>query len=156
MKKTLLVGMLGSSSFLFAQTICLGTVQQCKEAQRQLCASEPAPANLELSEDKSVQGTVSDESGARLKDVEVQLQVPKTGTVLQSLSTRDGTFDMGIVKAGSYRLIFVKQGKQGIERLPLTDQPKSLVCDGGTAVCELAVVLTIHGTDNPIDFCPPK
>jgi len=82
--------------------------------------------------------------------------MPKTGTVLQSVGAKNGTFNLGEVKAGSYRLIVVNYEKQSIERLPLVDQPKSLICADSAPVCRLSVVLTFHGTDDTIDFCPPK
>ena len=166
MKNLLLVAILGSSSFLFAQLVCVGTTEQCKKAHRELCASEPAPANLELSEDKFVTGTVLDVSGATFNDVDatgvnlidvgVELRAPNTSVVLQSTAARNGTFDFGKVKAGSYRMVVVKRSPRGPERLKLWDQAKSLACKGSTTKCEITVVLTIHGTDNPIDFCPPK
>jgi hypothetical protein len=156
MKRMLLIALLGSSSFLFAQTVCVGTTQQCIEAQRKLCASEPAPVNLELSEDRLVSGTVADETGANFSDVEVQLRMPRTGAVLQSAAAKNGEFDFGKVKAGSYRLVVVKPTPSGPERLKEFDQAKLLACNGSTTKCELKVVLTVHGSDNPIDFCPPK
>ncbi len=155
MKKMLLVAMLGSSSFLFSQTVCIGTSQQCIESQKQKCASELAPANFELPEDRVVKGTVADTTGASFQGVEVQLRVPKTDAVLQSVAAKNGTFDLGMVKTGSYRLIVVKQGKQGFERLRGWDQSKSLVCTDNST-CRISVVLTVHGTDDTIDFCPPK
>lgn len=159
MRKLLLIGMLGLSSFLFGQTVCIGTQQQCIEAQKRLCASEPAPANLELPQDKVVSGTVLDESGAKFGDIYpvlLQLRVPKTEAILSSVEVKDGAFDLGAVKAGSYRLIVVKQGKQSIERPPGFDQPGSMACSGATTTCNLAVILKVHATDNPIDFCQPK
>ena len=156
MKVLLLIGMLGLSSFLFRQTVCIGTEQQCIEAQKHLCASEPAPTNFELSQDKVVSGTVSDESGGKFEDIyQLQLRVPKTGAILKSVELKNGVFDLGAVKAGAYRLIVVKQGKQLIERPPLFDQPGSMTCSEA-AGCNLAIVLKAHATDNPIDFCPPK
>jgi hypothetical protein len=41
----LLVAILGSSSFLFAQAVCTGTAQQSIETLRKLRVPEPAPAN---------------------------------------------------------------------------------------------------------------
>ena len=166
MKKMLLVGMLGLSSVLFAQVVCTGTTQQCIEAERKLCASEPAPANFDLPEDQSVAGTVLDptgarfndvdENGANFNDVEVELRWPKSGAVLQSTPSKNGTFDFGKVKAGSYRLVVVKRSPSGPERLKGWDQAKSLDCKDVTTNCEITVVLTVHGSDDPIDFCPPK
>jgi hypothetical protein len=54
-----------------------------------------------------------DQTGAKLDDgFAVQLRTPKTGVVLQSDDLKDGVFGLGQGKAGSYRLIVMKQGKQ--------------------------------------------
>ena len=157
MKKMLVVAMLGSSSFLFSQTVCIATSQQqCIELQKQKCASESAHANFELPEDRVVKGTVADITGASFLGVEVELRMPKTGVVLQSVTAKDGTFNLGTVKTGSYRLIFANKGKRGIERLRGWNQPKSLVCADSSSICRLQVILTFHGSDDTIDFCPPK
>lgn len=155
MRRLLLISMLGSSSFLFTQTVCIGTVAKCRE-QLQLCASEPAPANLELSEDKIVTGTVLDPSGATFNEVEIELRTPKTSVVLQSTEAKNGKFDVGKVKAGSYRLIVVSRSSSGLQRLKGWNQATRFACKGGTTNCELTFMLTLHGTDNPIDYCPPK
>jgi hypothetical protein len=118
-KKLLLIAMLGLSSLLFAQTVCLGTLQQCIEAQKRLCDSEPAHANFELTKNELVLGTVLDQTGARFDDgFAVELRRPKTGVVLQSADLKDGVFGLGPVKAGSYRLIVMKQGSK-LPRGPL-------------------------------------
>ncbi len=156
MRKMLFVAMLGSGGFLFSQTVCIRTSQQCIEAQKKECASAPTPQNFELSGNKIVEGMVSDKTGASIQGVDVQLRVPETGRVLRSVGAKDGTFYLVKVRAGSYRLIVVKQEKQRVERLALADQPKLLVCSDSTSVCQLSVAITFRGTDDTIDFCPPK
>jgi hypothetical protein len=152
----LLIVMLETSSFLFSQTVCVGTDQHCAEAQKEKCASEPVPENFLLTKSNAVQGNVSDRTGANVQDVEVQLRSPRTGKVLQSVAVVDGVFDLGEVKSGSYRLIFVKRGNHTTERLRMWDQPHSLVCADSASTCSLSVVLTLHGTDDTMDFCPPR
>ena len=157
MKKLLLIAILGSSGLLFSQTICTGTVEECREMQKQLCADEKAQANLELSDSTSVEGTVVDQTGAKFETgVAVQLRSPKTGAVLQSASVANGEFHFGQILAGSYRLIVVKTTPSGAERLKMFDQPRSLVCQANGPVCILSVMPRVHGTDNPIDTCPPR
>ena len=73
---------------------------------------------------------MSDKTGASIQGVDVQLRVPETGRVLRSVGAKDGTFYLVKVRAGSCRLIVVKQEKQRVERLALADQPKLLVCFG--------------------------
>lgn len=157
MKRLLLIAIWGSSSFLFGQTVCAGTTQQCIEAQHKLCASEPAPVNFELSKDRIVTGVIRDQTGAKFDGpIEVQLRVPEKGRILRSVVAKQAKFSLGQVKAGSYRLIVVKPGKLGAERLVMFDQPKSLMCADDSGICRLSIVPTIHGSDNPIDYCPPK
>ncbi|MGA7350002.1 MAG: carboxypeptidase-like regulatory domain-containing protein [Acidobacteriaceae bacterium] len=157
MNRLLLISVLGSSGLLFSQTICPGTAEQCREAQTRLCADERAPANLELSDSRSVEGTVAEQSGAKFETgVAVQLRSPKSGAILQSASVENGEFRFGQVPTGSYRLIVVKTTPSGPERLKMFDQPKSLVCQATGPICKLLMMPTIHGTDNPIDYCPPK
>jgi hypothetical protein len=108
-KKLLLIAMLGLSSLL-APTACLGTLEQCIEAQMHLCDSGPVPANFELTKNELVWGTVLDQTGAKFDDrFAVELRTPKTGVVLQSADLKDGVFGLRQVKAGSYRLIVMKQ-----------------------------------------------
>lgn len=157
MKRLLLIVILGSSSFLFGQTVCTGTTQECIEAQQKLCASEPAPVNFELSKDRIVTGVIKDQTGAKFDGpIGVQLRVPERGTILRSVVARQAKFSLGQVKAGSYRLIVVKLGKRGVERLVMFDQPKSLICANDSGICSLSIVPSVHGSDNPIDYCPPK
>ena len=118
MKTGLLIVMLGSSSLLFFQTVCTGTKQQCADAQKPLCAKDIAPANFDLPADARVTGSVQDQTGAKFDSgIAVQLRDPKTETVLRSAKVEDGEFTLGAVQSGSYRLIVVRQGKRGAERL---------------------------------------
>jgi hypothetical protein len=157
MKKLLLIALLGSSGLLFSQTLCIGSVEQCREMQKQLCAEEKAPANLELSDSKLVEGTVIDQTGAKFETgVAVQLRSTKSGEIVRNAQVSNGVFSLGQIESGSYRLIFVKTLGAAIKRLVGFDQPKSLVCEVVGSICKLSVMPTVHGSDNPIDYCPPK
>ncbi len=157
MKKLLLIAILGLSGLLFSQTICTGTIEQCREAQKRLCADEKAPANLDLADAKTVIGTVLDQTGAKFeRGVAVQLRSPKSGAVLRTATVGDGDFSLGELQPGLYRLIVVKIGASSPERLKMFDQPQRLICQDAGSRCSLTVMPIVHGSDNPIDFCPPK
>jgi hypothetical protein len=142
MNKLLLIALWGSGSLLFSQNAGISP-----EAFRRLCADEKAPANLQLSDAKVVEGTVIDQTGAKCE----------TGVaVLQSASVENGDFRLGQLIAGSYRLIVVNTTSSGPERLKMFDQPRSLVCETTGPICKLSVMPTVHGTDDLIDFCPPR
>jgi hypothetical protein len=152
MKTLLLIAFLGSSGLLFSQNVGISP-----EASRRLCADEKAPANLRLPDAKLVGGTVIDQTGAKFEaGVAVQLRSPKTGAVLQSASVENGDFHLGQAQPGSYRLIVVKTEGSEIKRLVGFDQPQSLVCEATGPTCKLSVMPTVHGSDNLIDYCPPK
>jgi hypothetical protein len=157
MTKLPLIALLGSSGLLFSQTIWTGTVEQCRDAQRRLCANEKAPANLELSTNRLVSGTVIDQSGAKFDhDVSVQLRSPQSGDVLRTATVMAGEINLGEARAGKYRLIVVSEKALGPERLAGFDQAQSLTCKEADGQCSLTVMPIVHGTDNPIEHCPPK
>jgi hypothetical protein len=147
-----------SCSPLFAQADCLGTPEQCAAAaQSRLCAEERADANLEIGRRTMLQGFVLDQTGAVLgKGFGVQLREVPTGKVLQfSALAEDGRFRFDPLPAGNYRMIIVRSEHGSVARLKMFDQPQALRC-GGSGECVLELNLTLHGTDNPIDQCPPK
>jgi len=156
MKELLLIALFGLSGILFSQTICTGTPEQCREAQTRLCAEEQAPANLQIKTSKTIAGTVIDQTGAAFEKVAVQLRSPGTGDVLRTSPAVDGKFSLGKVQAGSYRLIVVQMQPSGPQRLKMFDQSESLSCTDIGTECRLTVMPKVHGTDNPIDDCPPK
>lgn len=157
MNQLLLIALLGSSGLLFSQAICTGTAEECREAQKHLCTNEPAPANLELTAEKLISGTVFDASGAPLSgEYQAELRTIRTRLTLQTAKMVDGAFSFERVQPGSYRLIVVWMRPKGRSRPPLMDQPSSLACDGSDLGCRLSIRLKIHGADNPMDFCPPK
>jgi hypothetical protein len=40
-------------------------------------------------------------------------------------------------------------------RLPLADQPTQMACKEEKE-CHIVATIRFHGTDNPIDLCPPR
>jgi hypothetical protein len=153
----LVFGLLCSSGMAFAQYVCAGTVQQCVEAQKKLCAGERVSANLKLGKAAQVRGVVSDKSGeAFASPFQLQLRDVKTGAILQNaVLNKDGRFSLNRLNQGEYRLILVKVNGNTASRPDLFDQPVGLQCDDRD-ICDLQIVLDLHATDNPIDFCPPK
>ncbi len=128
------------------------------ETEMQYCANEKVLPNLSIAKPVKLSGILLDPTGAPItyKDTLVQIRSPQTGTVLFSaLLDGKGQFDLGTVSAGEFRFIAVMIKDRRFNRLPLTDQPTALSCNNETA-CNLKIVIHFHGTDNPIDSCPPR
>jgi hypothetical protein len=147
-----------------AQTVCLGTPAECREAQKRLCKEEPAPANLFVAHTVRLTGMFLDPTGAPIDfdsikpdhQTVVQIKSVSTGAILLAVPLRsNGEFEFESVPEGSYRLILVWIKDGNFERLPLADQPKETRCSD-LKECRISSTITFHGTDNPIDLCPPK
>jgi hypothetical protein len=122
------------------------------------CKREPTPANFRVVKATHFSGVLLDESGApiTLDHPVAQLRDAVIGKALFTSSLDDrGRFDFAAVPAGDFRFIVFSVVGDKPKRLPLLDQPKPLHCDGESE-CKVRVVLEMHGTDNPMDFCPPK
>jgi len=148
------------SSFAMGQTVCVGPDGKpcAADPQMRWCKAEPTPANLRIVKTTHFSGVLFAKSGAPItfEHPMAQLREPGTGKVLfASPVDGHGAFDFAAVPAGNFRFIGFSVINDKPTRLPLTDQPKPLHCDGESE-CKVKVVLDIHGTDNPIDFCPPK
>ena len=157
MRHALILGLLCCSGIGFTQTVCLGNTAECREAQRQLCGNEKAEANIATNGAKSLRGDVRDPSGATFPSgYVVQLRDAATGQVLKS-SVLDsaGRFSFTDIPTARLRLIVVRVAGRKIVRPPLFDQPSGLACESSQG-CELKVVLKVHGTDDPLDYCPPR
>jgi hypothetical protein len=150
-------GLLFLAAIASAQTVCIGTTEECRQSQTEFCAHEPAPPNLTVPRAAKVVGIVRDQSGAPFADgMAIQLRTSSTGRVIRSTVPRaNGSFALGSVPAGTYRLIIVSLRKGRVERLAGFDQPSTLQCMGNNS-CEITVVPRGHATDNPIDLCGPK
>ena len=104
----------------------------------------------------AIQGTVRDTTGAFLKGYLVQIRDTASGITLQSAAINaNGLFEIAHIKQGKYRFVIVTLWDGKVVRPPLFDQPVAQRCDR-SAICLLDTVLRVHGTDNPLDFCPPK
>jgi hypothetical protein len=110
--------------------------------------AEQVRPNLELREDTTVRGRVIDETGEPLRNSPIELRsfVSESRQVtVKKLSTDgDGTFDLGVVKQGKYRLLLSPH--RGFK------QPAKLEC--WQKNCTLNSVLIPNPTDLPGAGCP--
>ena len=172
MKLALIVGvsvMLAFPSALPGQTLCVAngracTAEETRQLHEQECLAEKAPANLFVVHPVRLTGTFIDPSSAPIAfdalrldhRTIVQIKSSASGEILFAVPLRqNGEFEFELVPEGAYRLILVwmKDGK--FTRLPLADQPKEIHCSDSKE-CRISSVLSFHGSDNPIEFCPPK
>ena len=113
------------------------------------CASaEPLRPNLVLAENATVQGRVSDQTNAPLKNSPIELRrfisESKQERVKKLSTDADGKFDLGGVKRGEYRLLL--SPNRGFK------QPEKLECSPPT--CTLDTVLIVSPTDQLASSCP--
>lgn len=162
-----IVTLLAVAAPSWSQAFCIGkNGKDCTDAEfnERFCKPEKAPANLFLAQPAQISGTFLDPTGTPLNFDAIkpeyhtiaQIKSLDTGVVLFAVPVNaKGQFEFESVPAGNYRLIVVwmKDGK--LRRLPLTDQPAEIRCSGSTE-CNFRSVLATHGTDNLVDFCPPK
>jgi hypothetical protein len=140
---------------------CNGSAAECAERHNELCKRlENSAANLVVPNRTHVWGLLIDPTGAPFEHpnagLTVQLRDPKTAEVIASSPVSQmGTFGLGTVGQGAYRLIAVLLADGKATRFKGWTQPKGLAC-GDSDECTLAMSLGVGGTDNPIDFCPPK
>jgi hypothetical protein len=140
---------------------CKGSASECAQKFNQRCdTAEPAVANLIVPHGTKIWGVLIDPTGAVFAHPEpgltVELRDPRTSKALASSKVSDmGTFDVGKVASGAYRLIVTLHVNGNTKRFPGWSQPEELACGDGNE-CTLAMLLRPTGTDNPIDFCPPK
>ena len=161
------VAFLAIPSILYSQWICIGKDgKPCtdKDVDAMVCQPEKAPANLTVAHDVRLQGTLLDSIGAAVdfdkvipdSHTIVQLRNPKTRETLFAVPlSANGVFEFEVVPAGTYRLIVVWMKNGKLLRLPLADQPSEMSCTADKE-CRVTAVIGFHGTDNPIDSCPPK
>jgi hypothetical protein len=110
--------------------------------------AEQVSSNLELREDTTIHGRVTDEQGQpfRKSPIELRSFVSQAEQItLKRLSTDDdGNFDLGIVKRGNYRLLL--SAHRGFQ------QPAKLECRQKN--CALDTMLIVNPTDLPAAGCP--
>jgi hypothetical protein len=152
---------------LRSQWVCIrkdGKACTAHDVDEMVCKPEPAPANLSVAHQVRLTGTLLDPTGSPIDfdavvpdhHTIVQIRDVNSGQVLFAVPLRaNGGFEFEFVPAGEYRLIAVWMKDGRLRRLPLADQPKEIRCSD-TKECRISAVITFHGTDNPIDSCPPK
>jgi hypothetical protein len=106
--------------------------------------------NLELPEDTTVRGHIADQTGEpfRYSPIELRQFVSESEQItVNKVSTNgDGTFDLGVVKRGDYRLLLSPH--RGFK------QPAKLEC--WQKDCTLDTVLIVNPTDEPGAGCPVR
>lgn len=167
---TLFVALIGGfivPHALRSQAICVGkNGKPCTDAEfkENVCNREKAPTNLFVGHRVRLSGTFSDPTGApiafdKLKpdyQTIVQIKSSVSGQILFAVPlSANGAFEFESVPAENYRLILVWMKDGVFHRLPLADQPKEIRCSDADE-CKSSSVITFHGTDNLVDFCPPK
>jgi hypothetical protein len=136
------------------------TLREAEEMHEHICKSEVVRPNLIVEKSTRLSGVLLDETGAPYGNAGktvVQIRDAKVGTVLNSSAIDPhGQFDLGIVNAGLFRLIVAIKGKDGkLARPPLADQLPVANCTSQTD-CRIQSKIHLHGTDDPLEFCPPK
>lgn len=130
----------------------------CVPGKNCSCEDERVVPNLTVAQPARFEGALFDPSGAPItfEKTTVEVVSPSTDKVLASASlNEEGRFDLGIIPAGKFRIIALWQQNGKAKRLPLFDQPTPITCSAA-GDCEIKIVLKLHGTDQPFEFCPPK
>lgn len=138
---------------VLSQSICVPTKNGSLN-----CKEEKVSSNLVVLNATTVRGTFKGPTGAPIQfnRTIVQVRSLDSQAILASeVLDRQGRFDLGDVPAGRFRWIVFQQQGSKIHRLPLFDQPRPVSCSGKQAY-RLDVVLTMHGTDQPFESCPPE
>ena len=120
-----------------------------QDGNPEYCAAvEPLHPNLVLTENATVQGRVTDQTNAPLKNSPIELRrfisESKQERVKKLSTDADGKFDLGAVKRGEYRLLLSPH--RGFK------QPEKLECSSRT--CTLDTVLIVNPTDQFASSCP--
>jgi hypothetical protein len=109
---------------------------------------EQLRSNLELKEDTTVRGHIADQTGEPFRNAPIELRrfvsESEQITVNKVSTDDDGTFDLGVVKGGDYRLLLSPH--RGFK------QPAKLEC--WQKNCTLDTVLIVNPTDEPGAGCP--
>jgi hypothetical protein len=122
------------------------------------CDKETVTPNLTIAHPVKLTGALYDATGDPIQFNKTIIQVrdaKKNNVLFSAVLDEKGRFDLGIVPSGQFRLVAIWEKQKEVARLPLFDQPKPVSCSGEN-VCDLEVVLVLHGTDQRFEFCPPK
>jgi hypothetical protein len=108
----------------------------------------PLHPNLVLPADATVQGRVTDQTNAPLKNSPIELiryvSESKQERVKKLATDAEGKFDLGTVKRGEYRLLLSPH--RGFK------QPEKLECS--SRACTLDAVLIVNPSDQLASSCP--
>jgi hypothetical protein len=100
---------LASGIFLHGQTVILDSNGKRHPLPSECALFEPLKPNLVLSSNTAIHGTIRDQTKAPFSNSPIQLRKYLSGTKQVSIETvqteAQGNFDLGIVKAGDYRLL---------------------------------------------------
>ena len=143
---------------IFMLPVSLQGQLTCLPAADRSCKNEKVSPNLTIAKPVKLTGSLSDPSGAPIhfNITNIQVRDPRKNEVLFSAALDEqGRFDLGTIPAGKYRFVAIWMEDKKVRRLPLFDQPKPVSCSSEKD-CKLEIVLAIHGTDLPFEFCPPK
>jgi hypothetical protein len=113
------------------------------------CSEEVVRSNFELKEKLHVLGALRDSSDAPFVNSKIVLKTADGNgkfVLYRAISTNEeGHFDLGLVDAGSYRLL--PSPNRGFK------QPVKVVCKEGND-CEINLVLQVNPTEKPFAGCP--
>jgi 5-hydroxyisourate hydrolase-like protein (transthyretin family) len=136
---------------MFGQVVVIGPDGKSgpPPSDPEYCAEvEPLRPNLILAADTAVQGRVTDQTTAPLKNSPIELRrfisADKQETVKKLSTDADGKFDLGTVKRGEYRLLLSPH--RGFK------QPEKLQCS--RRKCVLETVLIVSPSDQLASSCP--
>jgi hypothetical protein len=138
-------------TLLIASCGCFAQLVQIGPDDPNYCANEPVKPNLHLQSAVVVKGRLSDRSGAGFanKKVEIRRFVSTTKQVIVANTTTDGdgSFDLGLIAKGDYRLV---ASSSRAFRQPSEDWCKP------TIPCVLNLVLDVNPSDQPYSQCAVK
>ncbi|MGB0062844.1 MAG: hypothetical protein WBP85_00225 [Terracidiphilus sp.] len=145
---------------IVAVAVCIPLRAQfiCVPGTNCSCDDEKLSPNLTLLQSAKLDGALFDPTGTPMgfENTFVEIRDPGKNKVLASaLVDGNGRFDLGQIPRGTFRLIALLRQNGKVRRLPGFDQPAPLSCPVGTQ-CHVTILLKIHGTDQPFEFCPPK
>ena len=78
-------------------------------------ASASSPLLGQTAETGALTGTITDTSGAVVPNVKITVTNPSTGQVRTTVSAGDGSYSIGLLSPGAYRVKFEAAGFQTIE-----------------------------------------
>jgi hypothetical protein len=143
---------------IMGQLLCIDTRSGRSTEGDCSCENEKVSPNLTVAKPVKLSGSLFDQTGAPIdyKETVIEVRDPlKNKTLFSAILDQQGRFDLGVVPEGTYRLVAFRREGTKASRLPLFDQPKLVSCSGENE-CKLEIVLAMHGTDQPFEFCPPK